>query len=72
MRITGAFYGVYGDLMDKMMSLSGGAGEHKELLDLQRQMYQRYKDWMAYTDVTVALGERGIVMKQTTRFNPAK
>jgi hypothetical protein len=35
-------------------------------------MYQRYRDWMAFTDVTVSLGERGIVLKQTTRFNPAK
>lgn len=70
-RVTGAFYGVYGDLMDRLMTLKG-TGEHQELLDLQRQMYQRYRDWMAFTDVTLALGERGIVLKQTTRFNPAK
>ena len=70
MRITGAFYGVYGDLLGNLMDKSGG--EHSELIELQRQMYQRYRDWMAYTDVRLALGPHGLALHQTTRFNPPK
>lgn len=69
-RVTGDFYGLYGELIDKLMSK--GMTEHKELLDLQRQMYQRYRDWMAFTDITAGVGEHGLVFDQVTRFHPAK
>ena len=47
-------------------------GEHVELIELQRQMYERYRDWMTYTDFTVRLDEHGIAFAQEMRFNPAK
>ena len=71
-RVTGDFYGVYGQFLGNLMAKSGGAGEHQELIDLQRQMYERYKDWMAYTDMTVRLGAHGIEFAGTTKFKPAK
>ena len=54
MRITGAF--TASTAICSATSWTRARGEHSELIELQRQMYQRYRDWMVYTDVRLALG----------------
>ena len=70
MHFSGQFYAIYGQLIGSMMAKAGG--EHQELFELQRQMYQRYAEWMTSTDFSLGLDDHGIAMKQSVKFNPPK
>jgi len=66
LRFSGEIYGLYAQFFDKLAPK--GDPQQTAFLDIQRQMYARYREWMDYGDVSVELGERGLRTAQHVRY----